>query len=643
MLLFVFVISPVSKAQVEEFEFGEISMEDLQMERYSLDSGAVAVYLLDKGSSYMLESDLSMMMDVHVRIKILKAEGLKHGDVSLRYVRGVSEISKLQAATYNHSDGKVVVTEVKRKDWIDETVNDDVKQKKLSFPDVRVGSIIEYSYSQRVGNIINLPSWSFQASIPVRYSEFYIKIPEYGTYEQNFQGYITPNFQDINKGHRHIVMKNVPALKREPYISSLENYRSRIEFEIKSITTPANGTKTYMSNWAQINKTLFELETLGDVFYNTGSLRQIYPEDKGWNASKDDMIEIYNYIRDHFKWNKRNSYHVVDRSKKLWETAEGDNADINITLAQFLNKAGFTVYPVVLSTRAHGYINSLIPLVNQFNYLITCVELDGEKILLDATDKYRPYNVLPARIINGDGFMITKTGGVWINLNSNKEKDSKTVSGDFMLNENDFIEGKVTLNFDGLAASRIREDIYRKMEKDATTESATEDDEDDDDQLEEYQAGQIENLEVTNSDKPDQALSVTYDFTLEDNITLLGDKIFLNPIIIKPVDENPFKLETRLYPVELPAPVIDTYIFKFQIPEGFEVEEMPESQNLVLPEGGGRFMFVTGVQDNTIQVMIRLQLLKTQYLPTDYEALRELFNLIVLKQEEQIVLKKKAE
>lgn len=644
LLIAVFLIPNISFAQVEEFDFGKISVEDLEMEHYAPDSGAVAVYLVNKGAAYMDKNDGTMYRDIHMRIKILKEEGLEYGDVSLRYVRGFSDITKIKGATYNLVDGKVVETEVKRKDWIDETVSDDVKNKKVSFPDVKVGSIIEYTYSSKYGNLTTLPPWVFQREIPVRYAEYHIRIPEYGKYQPNFQGYVTPVLQDLNASTNHIVMKDVPALKREPYISTLENYRSLIEYQIKILSLPGYPIETYMSNWYEINRTLFNSETLGDVFYNTGSLRQIYPEERNWSANAEHLVEIYEFVRDHFKWNEKNAYHVVDRSKKLWEEAEGDNADINITLGQFLNKAGFSVFPVVSSTRGHGYLNQILPLVNQFNYLLVCVELDGKRILLDATDKFRAHNVLPARVLNGEGFMIGKSEGQWVPLNTNNERDIKTISGEFIINEDNLLSGKINLSFDGLAANRLREDIYEKAEKATTTESAEEDEADEEkDGIEEYQRGEIENLEVKNAENPEESLKVSYDFSLEENVNFMGDKIFLNPTILKLVEENPFKLESRLFPVEFPAPIIETHNYKVEIPEGYEVEEMPQPLNMALPNAGGKFMFVTGVQDGSIQVMIRLQLMKTQYLPNDYAALRELFNQIVIKQEEQIVLKKKIE
>ena len=630
-------------AQIEEFEFGDVSVEDLAMTVYPKDSGAVAVYLLDKGYAFMVQSDLSMMLEVHVRIKILKEEGLEYGNVSLPYLRGQSEITKLKAATHNLVDGKVVTTDIKRRDWVDETINDDRRLKKLSFPDVKVGSIIEYSYSRKTGDIVNLPAWVFQTNIPVRYSEYKIDIPSFGIYQPNFQGYHPAAYVNNTSGVNHIVMKDVPALKREPYISTLENYRSKIDYEIKSINIPGYINKTYMTDWNDINKTLYESSQLGDVVYNTGPLRQIYPEEMGWTANKESLVEIFNYVRDHFKWNQRFAYGVVDRSKKLWEAAEGDNADINVTLAQFLTKAGFQVYPVVLSTRGHGYLKQFVPLVKQFNYMVICVDMDGERILLDATDKYRPYNVLPPRALNGEGLMVRKGGLEWVDLRTNNEMDSKTVSGQFRLNEDDVLEGKVEVNFYGLAASRIRKSVYEKKEKQNTTEEKEDEKTEEEDEIKDYEAGEIENAVLENESNPEKELVLKYDFTLEDNVNIIGDKIFLNPFIIKTVKENPFKLENRKFPVELPAPLMDTYLFQFKLPEGFEVEELPESQNLVLPDGGGKFMFISGVQGDEVQVMIRLQLAKTVYLPQEYAGLKELFNLIVMKQEQQIVLKKKAE
>lgn len=642
--LLAIIISLSLQAQVKEFKFGNVSIEDLEMEVYPLDSGAEAVYLLDQGEAVFTEYNLGMKMKVHVRLKILKESGFSRADITLRYGKG-SPPSRISAATHNLENGKVISKKIGKKEWVDEKVSDDVRSKTLSFPDVKVGSIIEYTYEQTTGSLGNLPGWSFQSSIPVQYSEYWIQIPHYGTYQPSIQGYHPSSKQDITKDYYHIIMEDVPALKREPYISSLENYRSGIQFEIKAVNAPGY-SETFMEDWEAINKQLWESETLGEVVNDTRQVRKIYPADKNWSNNQESLVDIYNYVRDHFKWNERYAYSVVDRSKKLWEEAEGDNADINVTLAQFLKEAGFQVYPVVLSTRRHGYLNRYVPLVKQFNYMIVCVIIDDKKILLDATDKFRPYNVLPTRVMNGEGFMVTEAEGVWVDLRENGEMNSKTVSGEFGFNEDlDGLEGKMEIDFSSMAASNLRSSIYAEREKaeNDVEEEEEEDDEEETEGLDDYKTGEVENLEVENVDDVDQTLRVKYDFTTEADINVIGDKIFLSPVLLKHVDENPFKLENRLFPVELPTPIADTYLFKIKIPEGYEVEELPKSQNMVLPKGGGKYMFIAGQQGDEIQIMIRLSLSKTQYTPENYSALKELFNQVVAKQQEQIVLKEKTD
>lgn len=632
-------------AQVEEIKFGDISLEDLSMEVYPLDSGAEAVYLVDRGEAFFNESDLSMIMEVHIRLKILKESALDMADIELRYVRGVNEISKLKAATYNVENGKIVTRSISKKEWVNEKFDNDRRSKKLSFPDVKVGSIIEYTYRQKMGNIYNLPSWTFQLSVPVRYAEYKLNMPRYGTYLPKMKGYHSAAYFS-NKGNLyHVVMKDVPALKKEPYVATIENFRSKAEFELKAISIPGYGTEAYMTNWRAINQTLLESEGLGKAIKSTGQLRRIYPSDKAWKNDKESMIDIYNYVRDHFEWNGRVAYGVVDRSKRLWDDGKGDNADINITLAQFLEKAGIKTYPVVLSTRGHGYLNQSFPLVKQFNYMIVCAMIGEEKFLLDATDKFRPYNVLPIRAMNGDGLMVTEFGGEWVNLRENKEMSSKTISGEFGFDEDlEALEGKMEIDFRGVSASVLRSSIYEEMKKtENEVEEEKEEQNDDSETLEDYKTGEVNNLEVMNAEAPEENLKVKYDFTTEADINVIGDKIFMSPVLIKHIEENPFKLEERKFPVELPAPVADTYIFKIKIPEGYEVEELPKSQSMALPNKGGRYMFVAGQQGDVIQVMVRLNLMKTEYLPEDYPALKELFNQVVAKQQEQIVFKEKSE
>ncbi|WP_422355593.1 DUF3857 domain-containing protein [Roseivirga pacifica] len=640
--LFIFLLFSNCLAQVpEKPDYGEVSIEELEMTHYKHDSSASAVYLIDFGEATFRENDLAMSMEVHVRIKILDKDGLDYADLTLNYIKGETDYGRLKASIYNLEDGKVVEHEISKRDWITEKVNDRFWSKKVSFPNAKVGSVIEYTYRRNAGSLYSLPSWSFQSSIPVAYSEYKLHMPQYGTYQPKFQGYQTPVYQNTANSLYHIIMKDVPALTKEPYVSTIENYRSRVEFEIKSISVPGYGTEVYMENWNSINTEMFERDDLGGAINKNNAVRRIYPEEKSWKTDKESMVEIYDFVRDHFKWNNRASYRVVDSSKELWSEAEGDNADINITLAQFLKHAGFEVDPVILSTRGNGYVNKFVPVVRQFNYLILYVKIGEEEFLLDATDKFRPYNVLPSRALNGEGLRITANGPQWINLNLNNEINSKVISGDFSLNDDGALEGKMQVVLRSSSAADLRASLYEEEEKAETTEES--DAGEDEESLDDYKTGEVENLEIKNVKNPEQSLEITYDFTSDMGVNEIGDNIFLNPLLIKMATENPFKLEERLYPVEFAEPIANTYIFKIKVPDGYEVVETPKPMSLVLPENGGKYMYTTAVQEGLIQIMVRFNLSKLTYVQQEYPSLKKLYELIIAKQEEQVVLKKKVE
>ncbi|KYG76205.1 hypothetical protein MB14_02865 [Roseivirga ehrenbergii] len=614
-------------AQVESHEFGKIDKADLEMTVYSPDSGAAAVYLVDKGRAIFNESSFDVYLTQLVRIKILKEEGFKWADIKLDYLKG-NGLSKLKAATYNLENGKIVKTELGKRDWVDEKINDDLWSKKASLPDVKVGSIIEYTYTRKTGDFSRLPAWIFQTSIPVRYSEYEIDIPRYGDYQTMMKGYIQPAFVDNSGGKNHIVMKNVSALDNEPYVATMENFRSKIEFEIKAIDIPGYFKEVYMENWEAINDDLLKDEVFGKALEATGQIKRAYPDDKGWKNDEASLIEIYNFVRDNYEWDERGGLYMLNSPRQTWDDKKASAPEINMTLIMFLRNAGISADPVILSTRGHGYLNTYVPIISQFNRTIASATIDGKTYLMDATNKLRPYNVLPTSCLNGQGLKITSSGPEWVDLSMNKETDTEIVTGNLWVNEDDVLEGNMNVVFKGTASTLTR-DTIEDLEK-----------EDLNDVFEDFD-GEIENVSFKDADEAKDTVEGEFDFTKESGVSFIGDKIFLNPVLSKFIKENPFKLEARLYPVEFSAPIINTYMFNVTIPEGYEIEELPVSQNIALPDNGGRYTYLSGVQGDKIQVVIRLNLYKTSYLPDEYPLLKEFFNQIIAKQEGQIVFKKK--
>jgi hypothetical protein len=58
-------------------------------------------------------------------------------------------------------------------------------------------------------------------------------------------------------------MKNVAALKDEPYITTLDNYRAGIEFQLKRIKYDDNTSESYIDDWFQFVTKMTERENFG--------------------------------------------------------------------------------------------------------------------------------------------------------------------------------------------------------------------------------------------------------------------------------------------------------------------------------------------------------------------------------------------
>ena len=106
-------------------------------------------------------------------------------------------------------------------------------------------------------------------------------------------------------------------------------------------------------------------------------------------------------------------------------------------------------------------------------------------------------------------------------------------------------------------------------------------------------------------------------------------------------NQNPFKAMERKYPVEFSYPMDVTYILNLEVPDGYNVEEMPKSVKVTFNTTEGFFEYMIQKYEDHIQFRSRIKLDRTAYSPDEYNVLRDFFAVIVKKQNEQIVFKKK--
>lgn len=120
----------------------------------------------------------------------------------------------------------------------------------------------------------------------------------------------------------------------------------------------------------------------------------------------------------------------------------------------------------------------------------------------------------------------------------------------------------------------------------------------------------------------------------------IGDKFYLNPFLFDRLEENPFKLEERLYPVDFGYPSSNEILVSLNIPEGYEVASSPKNKSMALPQKKGYFMFSSAIKNRKINISYKFVLNNSYFYNTEYRYLKALFREMIKTQTEPIVLKR---
>jgi len=597
-MIIAFAITTVNSfaQQQKPRKFGAITKQELEMKSYPNDTTAKAVVLYEFGTSSVriVDDKFIVIFKYHKIIKFFDDDELDRANISLQYSRNAT-ITKFKAASYNLVDGE-----------------------KFSFADVRPGSIIEYTYQKKSGSIFFLNAWSFQSTIPIAWSEYIVSAPLYLNYKTISSGY-TPlyiaNVTEVNmsldheviKGKRYrYVVKNAPAFVSEKYMTAKSNFITTIEFELQSIQTPSYH-KEYFSSFNQIQELLMEDEDFGLRIKKIGFAKEVIAKLKSDSENQLDLAKnIYKYVHDNTTWNKYYSMYASKNFKTLAEE-DANSGMINLFMVALLKGAGLEANPVILSTRANGTVHPVYPLLKSYNYVIAHVKIDGVTYLLDGTDDFLPFNVLPERCLNGKGRLIGEYTNYWINLLSAGER-KMSCGGSFTIDEYGDLEGSLSYKYNGYRGYELKEEVSTTGKDELLEEYAEKD------------GWEIDASSMEGENDINSPLKIKIDLAISDKVDMAGERIYI---------------------VDFTCPRKSTFMISYKIPEGYEVEYLPKPLIIALPNKGGKYLYMINEQNGIITTTVQYKLNQTVFGATEYPILKEYFAQIVNKEAEQIVLKEK--
>lgn len=635
---------------LEAIKWGKIPDADLKMTVYAKDTAAEAVVLANMANlTYNLVTD-NILLEIyrHRRIKILKRSGFGQGDISLEYIHSDRDqmISELKAQIFNPDGTK---RSVERKDFFEEKVSEHVTRIKFAFPELKEGSVIEFKYRHTYkGRVVSLPKWYFQEEIPVVLSSFQASIPDYFDYVvmqtgvppqvMNSNDIAPPVGSNMKLKHYMFVGIDMPAMRPESFITTMDDYLSSIKMQLRG-TRPNGGYEPYLADWKTVAESLWEDDNFGKKIKRKGSYEaanialQMALDNATTPESKVKII--YDFVREKMEWDGSYSLYAFQALEKAFEQKKGSLAEVNLLLVALLKANGLEANPVLTSTRDHGATFDNYPILSQFNYVLAHVKMGEKDIILDATNPYLPMGTINEDALNSQGWLVNPAFPVWIPIKANVSASALMLT--LKIEENGTLKGKESAIFEGYEAADYREELKKDKEE---GKSADKEKKEEEEVASIADAIQYDSMNVVDPADIYKPLRYNAKIHIPEGVTMNDDIIYVNPVLHPHFEKNPFKQTERLYPVDLPYPLSLKYVLNLDIPAGYVVDDLPEQVKLVLPENGGQFIFLTQQTGNRVQVTSTIKLNQLHFEAEEYAVIKKFFDLILEKQQEQIVLKK---
>ena len=633
-------------------KWGKPTDEELKMTSYAPDPEAEAVVLC---SETQLRYDLTsgsfkLKRSTKKRIKVLKEEGKDKANGGISYMYNghrlgqCEHLAKLKATAYNMVEGKLVKTKMEGDMVNHEDVTKTLRLTKFTVPQVTVGTVIEVECEIESDFFSDIDDWVAQDDIPVLYTSFDVTVPEYFSFHVDERGFHTleRKIEDTNMTiaagsgegilhcggkHYRFVGRNLPALRQKKLLYAPESYGQRVSMELSAIQIPGIMTKYFTADWNDVDKGLLDDDEFGGRL-GKNPLKSEMQEAGVATISdpKERIMAIYRLLKDHVKWNEKYALYSESASKVLKERS-GSNASINFILINMLKDAGFEAYPAVMRSRDMGFLTVSRATAKEFNTFVVAVKVGDSYSYLDGSIEDGWLDVLPDHMLVDRARIVSKDKPAeWVDLRGVSESKSRSmVKGE--LQPDGTLKADIQTKFTGLEAASLRHD-FRTATDSATFVS----------ELAQKLNCEIESLTLANHHGlgPD----VERNMHVTKQCDAAGDMIYLNPWVLNVMSENPLTEEQRTLPVEFPYLYTDNLTSIITLPEGYVVDELPQSLIIKSEDGKLSCLIASSADGSTLSSRCQIQVGKLFFAPEEYPFVKNFLDEVYKRLQDVIVIKK---
>jgi hypothetical protein len=654
IVIFFFIAFSSLKVQAKDFPvvpaIGSIDKSDF-FQSSNLINKSTNALIIDEIGLANLGWDWSrnrsvITFEYYVKVLILNEDGIKEAthEIELYSSDDITEsVAKIEGASYNIVDSVYISQKkLEKKDIFTSNYGRNTIVTKFTLPDVKVGSVIEIKYTKTSDYLFNFQTWYFQTDNPKLSSTFHAVYPPIYDYNVRLNGSLRlssqnadavrnylemPNFRKkMDVSHLTYQMKNIPPIKEEKYLTTLKNYQSALFYELKEIRNPYGRGYVYSKSWDDITEFLMDKSTFGDQIDKMIFKDEV--KEMQANYSGVDLAKaIYDFTKSKLEFNDESRLFTREGGLKkvIDENLSANSAEVNLLLINLLKRADLEVYPVILSTRGHGFINSTFPTVSDFNYVIAKLSIDGQDYLLDGTDKYLKFGDLPMRCFNVRGRLIDEDKATWVDL---EPKVARKEMNFFKVYYNDLDEmiADHKMLHSPYSSYLLREELSKV------------------DDIHEYYLEKFPDVEIVESslenlDDVEKPLTLNFKSIIDQADFEGNSKILINPYFIK-FTENPFKLQDRTYPVEFGTPFKEIVSVEVKVPPGYTYTNNISNYRFKLPDNLGYFLQTVSLEGDAVKMQYTFNIRTGKYPSSKYQELKRFINAIIVIQGNDLIFER---
>lgn len=553
-----------------------VTPQDLQIKEVPGDPGARAIQLYF--ADLINQSDRSEFF--YHRIKVLTEAGREFANVEITLPswRKV-KIRDLQARTIT-PDGRIVpFTGEPFEKVIVKGHGVTVQARTFIFPEVAVGSILEYKYTLQSKDYPD-PEWLIQQDLFTVKEHFLFSFPSSWTvtYDASADLKATPV---SNKGNYELEMQNVSGFEHEEQMPPEYNYKLRVRFFVGSegllftlsmieIAKPMYAAfQKFVEPHREIRDAV--AETLGAETDPEKKLRKLY--------ARAQQIRNLSYERNRTESEvKKEQLEHAKNAADVLKHGYGDREDITLLFVAMARAAGFNANPLLVVGRSRRLMDDKLPAILQADSKIAVVLMNGKNVFLDPGTRFCPYGLLR--------WMRTATTAVQLDLSGIRSFPTPSpLSGDFMISRT----ADVTLAADGslsgilIVEYRMGEALERRLDA-LNTDEAGRNRQLEDEMKAWLPADAVAKLtKVDGWDSTDTPLVAQFDLRIPAYASVTGKRLLTPVFLFQSKPLYSFTSATRHYPVYFPYAFSEVDTFDLTIPPGLIIESVPAALEVQPP------------------------------------------------------------